>query len=106
MLKGAIDQIVTGRGVATGFGLLSLLWTGTAVFANLEQAVNVAWGVEPRSFIKKRFVAIGMLLLVGALLGASFGFSTAVSAIRTHISRYLALARLAGYLISLGILYL
>lgn len=78
-----VEQVVKGRGAATGFGVLTLIWTGTSVIATFENAINLIWNVrEPRGFLKQRLLAIGLLLLMGALLGASVGITALVTAIR------------------------
>ncbi|HEX6751480.1 MAG TPA: YhjD/YihY/BrkB family envelope integrity protein [Longimicrobium sp.] len=49
-------------------GLLLALWSGSAVFIALEDSLNAAWGVtSTRGFVKRRAVAVGTLVGVGAL---------------------------------------
>lgn len=79
-----IQEIIQGSSAATGFGLIALLWAGSQAFVNLEIAVNIAWDVEPRSFIKQRLIAIVLLFAVGLLLLLSFGITTAISAARGY----------------------
>lgn len=76
-IRSAIGHAIRGRGAAGGIGLILLLWTGTSIFTNLEQAVNVVWDTqEKRSFLKSRGLALVLLIVVGGLLLASFGITT------------------------------
>ncbi|MCL5103917.1 MAG: YihY/virulence factor BrkB family protein [Armatimonadetes bacterium] len=82
-IRRVVEQVVRGRGAATGLGLLTLLWTGTSVIANFENAINLAWNVErKRGFVKQRLLAFFVLLMMGVLLGVSFGITAAVNAIK------------------------
>ena len=69
-------EVIAGRGSATLIGTLLLLWTGTSVIVNMEQAINMAWDVDqPRGFIKSRLIGAGMIVLIGILLGVSVGLT-------------------------------
>ncbi|MCX6345459.1 MAG: YihY/virulence factor BrkB family protein [Armatimonadetes bacterium] len=82
-LRGVIDQVIAGRGVATGVGLLALLWVGTSLVANLEKAINIAWRVKQRKFLRKRLLALGVLAMMGGLLGVSLGITAFMNAVRS-----------------------
>lgn len=82
-VRTAVDEIVAGRGVATGLGLASLFWIGTTVTASLEQAINVAWRLDQRGFVRRRLLALAMLFGSYALLVLSFGLTATLSAVRT-----------------------
>jgi len=82
-VKAAVDEIVAGRGIATGLGLAGLFWIGTTVTASLEQAVNVAWRLEQRGFVRRRLLALGMLFASYVLLVLSLVLTAAVSATRS-----------------------
>ena len=82
-VRAAVDEIVAGRGVATGLGLVTLLWIGTTVMASLEQAINVAWRLGQRGFVRRRLLALVVLLAAYALLVVSFVLTASLSAARS-----------------------
>lgn len=78
-----VREVVLGRGIAAAVSLAILLWSGTTAVANLTKAVNIVWDVqETRGFIQTRFLAAGVLLLLGILLGISFAITVFMSWIR------------------------
>jgi membrane protein len=72
---------------ATAFGIIALVFTSTAVFASLQDALNAIWSVAPRPgnivwpYVRKRLMSFLMVLLFGAVLMLSFIAGTAVSAV-------------------------
>ena len=68
-----------------------LLLGATAVFAQLQGALNRVWGVETRpgqyvwSFLATRIVAFGMVLAVGFLLLLSLVVSAAIAAVSSRL---------------------
>lgn len=83
VVRGAVTEVVSARGVATGVSLLALLWTGTSTVTILEEAMNVAWNVrERRPFLTRRLVAVAMFVVIGALLAISVALSALVAAVR------------------------
>lgn len=78
-----VDGVIEGSGTATVISVILLLWTGTTVLATIERAINLAWDIEtPRGLVRQRLVALGMLVLIGALLGVSTGFTGAFLAMQ------------------------
>lgn len=86
VLKGA-DRPDSGR-LTTGVGIVTLLLGATAVFGQLQDALNTVWAVAPKpgatltTLLRKRLhsfalvVGIGFLLLVSLILSAGLtGFS-------------------------------
>lgn len=77
-------------GAATLVGVIGLLFAATAVFVNLQDALNSIWGVAPKPgwriwpFIRKRLLSFLMILVVGSILLLSFLFSAAVAALREY----------------------
>lgn len=65
------------RGLASLFGVATLLFGASGVFAELRSDLNTIWRVRPKnangfmSIIKDRFFSFGMVLAVGLLLLAS-----------------------------------
>jgi membrane protein len=67
LIEQNINQVLELRGAVGIIGLVSLLWSGTNVFAILAHNINQAWAqAESRNLLEKRLVALGM---VGALAG-------------------------------------
>ncbi|MCE5199768.1 MAG: YihY/virulence factor BrkB family protein [Armatimonadota bacterium] len=82
--RGIIEQVVRGSSAATGIGIIAFLWSGTSVIVILEMVLNQAWEVnQKRGFVAQRLLAIGVLIVLGALFGLSFGLTTAITAIRS-----------------------
>lgn len=77
---------------ATTFGVGVLILGATAVFAQLQDALNEIWGVQTKpkkevfSFLLTRLVSFGMVLAVGFLLLASLLITTAITTLSTHLS--------------------
>jgi membrane protein len=74
--------------VATIVSLFALMLGATASFAQLQQALNKAWGVKPdphrnqiRVFLVKRVFSFGILITVAFLLLVSLALSTVIAAI-------------------------
>jgi membrane protein len=87
-----------GSGVlATVVGLVTLLLGATAVFVQLQDALNQIWEVAPqpgrmiRDFLKKRLISFGMLLCIGFLLLVSLGISAGLAALQTFLESRLDL---------------
>ena len=82
--------------VATIVSAVALIIGATGAFAQLQQALNKAWGVKPdphrnqiRVFLVKRVFSFGILITVAFLLLVSLALSTVISAISTALtSRY------------------
>lgn len=74
--------------VATVVSVFALILGATASFAQLQAALNKAWGVKPdptrnqiRIFLMKRVFSFGILISIAFLLLVSLALSTVVSAI-------------------------
>lgn len=73
-------------GIAAVLGTLALLLGASATFAQLQAALNTAWGVRPRErgvrhFVLKRLLSFGLLVIIGILLLASLVTSAFVGRI-------------------------
>lgn len=107
-----VRGVVSGRGAATGLGLVFLLWSGTSAIVMLEQAVNVAWNCTlVRPFWLKRLLAVAMLFIGGGMFGVSFASTAALERLR-HTEqcllgicpgRWSGLWNLTAYLLPLAI---
>lgn len=93
------DVITPNRGAFLSVGLVGTLWAASGGFAATMEALNIAYEVdETRPFWKTRPLAIGLALVIGALLllalsvmivGPRFGEWLAA---KFHISQLFALA--------------
>jgi membrane protein len=72
LVTGFVDDVVRSEHPGLlSVGLLLALWSGSAVFAALEDTLNVAYDVTAkRGFVKKRMVTLGTLIAVGLLFTA------------------------------------
>lgn len=70
-----LTAIVSTRVQALTIGAVTLLYTATSVFVHMETALCIVWDVRPRAFWKSRLLALAMLLLTGAGLLLSLGFT-------------------------------
>lgn len=78
LIEKNIQRVLELRGTVGIVGLIGLLWSATGVFTTLTNNVNRAWpGADPRSFLKRRLVALG---IVGGLAGLLI-FSLASTAV-------------------------
>ncbi len=67
LIQHNIDQVLELRGPIGLVGLVSLIWSGSSVFAVLAYNVNLAWPqAQPRNLLEKRLVGLSM---IGVLLG-------------------------------------
>jgi membrane protein len=70
-------------------GLVVLLFSATAVFAQLQKSMNKIWNVEPTpdlkvkeeliGWLRKRLVSLGMVVAIGFLLMVSLAVSAALN---------------------------
>ena len=71
----AADVITPSRGALLSFGLIGTLWTCSSGFAEIIEALNVAYDVpETRPFWKTRLLSIELLFLSGTLVTLAFVF--------------------------------
>jgi membrane protein len=87
-IQAAIDNARTEGGlVATGLGIVTLLFGLWGVFGELQDALNTIWGVAPRpgrgvlDIIKQRFWSFAMVVGIGFLLLVSLAVSAALAAL-------------------------
>jgi membrane protein len=72
-----ITQVIKGKNIAVGIGMVLLLWSGTTVMVMLEQAMNLAWGVrEKRSFLRSRAVGFALFAATSILVLIAIGLTT------------------------------
>ena len=87
----------SSRGLASLFGLATLLFGSSRVFAELRAALNTIWCGHPKStrgfmsIVKERIVSFGMVLAVGVLLVVSLLLGTTVAALGKFFKELLPL---------------
>lgn len=89
------QQKDSGGTLATVLGVFALVFGATGVVAQLQSALDKAWGVEPdpeqggvRTFLVKRALSFVMILIVAVLLLALLVLSTLLSIFSEEISRW------------------
>ena len=84
-LSTVLPSLAARSGLPLVFGLLSLLWSSMQIYVTGSTAMNMAFEVkEKRSWIKLRLIAVGLLLVSGALLLVSLFLSGAPNAIHAY----------------------
>jgi membrane protein len=86
-IQATIENARTEGGlIATGLGIVTLLFGLWGVFGELQDALNTIWGVAPRpgrgvlGIIKQRFWSFAMVVGIGFLLLVSLAVSAALAA--------------------------
>jgi membrane protein len=98
IIETVLQDAHANSGAATLFGLLGIFFGATAVFVNLQDAMNTIWGVTPKPggriwpFFKKRIFSFLMVLGFGLVLLLSLLVSTAITAFVTFASTTLPFA--------------
>jgi membrane protein len=81
--------------VATVAGVVTLLVGASAVFAELQDALNTIWDAQPspdagiRSIVKKRLLSLSMVAVIGFLLLVSLALSSILNAIGAYMGSVL-----------------
>src|SRR6266481_8324423 len=93
MLKSASS---TGSGIiATAVGIGTLIIAATAVFGELQSALNVIWKAPATTspgvwyLVKSRLLSLSVILVIGCLLLVSLVISAALAAFSDYIDRIL-----------------
>lgn len=80
LIERNIQQVLDLRGTAGIVGLIGLLWSAMGAFAALAHNINRAWpDAEPRSFLERRLVALGMIGTLAVLLTLSLVSTTVLN---------------------------
>ncbi|HUN40465.1 MAG TPA: YihY/virulence factor BrkB family protein [Acetobacteraceae bacterium] len=110
-IKGAGSH---GAGItATIVGVVSLLLTATAVFGELQTALNAIWRAQPkgssmRQLLRSRLVSLGLVLLLALVLIVSLVLSALIVGLQHQLNRIMAvpatLIGLLNFILSLALL--
>lgn len=82
----------TANIIATIVGLVTLLVAATGVFVELQDDLNIVWGVQPRpghglrAFLLDRLLSMAMILALGFLLLVSLVVNAGLSAMATYFT--------------------
>jgi len=113
----ALDAARPNSAAATVAGLFGLVFGATAVFVNLQDALNSIWGVAAKPgwqvwpFFRKRLLSFLMILGLGLILSLSFILSTTIAALREFATKssFPSVGRplvIADFIVWIGILTL
>jgi membrane protein len=113
IVKAAANRPHTGNWAAVA-AVITLGAGATAVFVELQDALNSIWGVKPkrghgiRDFVRVRLLSVAMVLGVGFLLLVSLMLNAALAALGRFAGGFLPEHRLllgtVNFLVSLGVI--
>jgi membrane protein len=66
-----IDQTISARGSIGLIGVIGLLWSGSSVFNFLAISLTKIWGSKPRSYWRRRALAVVSVFTLGVVFLAS-----------------------------------
>jgi membrane protein len=88
------DVIAPSHGALLSFGVLGTLWTCSSGFAEIIEALNVAYDVpETRPFWRTRLLAIELIFVTGTLVILAFAFMIVGPQFGEFLARHLGLTR-------------
>lgn len=106
------QQPGSGGILATVFGVATLLLGASGIFAQLQEALNTIWDVQPQSginiknFLQKRLLSFAIVLVIGFLLLVSLIVSAILAAIANFFGhlfpQWIQLGRILNLIFSLG----
>ena len=79
-LPALLRSLVQITGPLAVVSLLALLWLGSNLFANVENAFSIIFRVRGRDLLQQRIMAIGMVLVLTLLLPISLGAASFITA--------------------------
>lgn len=106
------QQPGSGGTLATLFGIATLLLGASAIFAQLQEALNTIWnvrsqpGLNLKNFVQKRLLSFAMVLVIGFLLIVSLIVSAVLAAIANFFGHlfpgWIRLGQILNFIFSLG----
>jgi membrane protein len=79
-LRKVIAGVIDAKGIATGVGILVLMWSAIGWFQVVDTKINEIWGVsKSRSFIKGKLFALAMVAGIGLVAVTSFAATAAIN---------------------------
>ncbi|MBD3178492.1 MAG: YihY family inner membrane protein [Candidatus Latescibacteria bacterium] len=104
------EQELAGK-ISALISITILLFSSTAVFVQLQKAMNRIWGVQPRpgkavkNWLKKRLVSLVMIMAIGFILILSILFKTGLSLILGDIGNVMNVLSSLGSIVVYIILF-
>jgi membrane protein len=98
--------------LATAIGLVVLLFGASGVFGQIQDSLNVIWGVQPKpglglwGLIKARFLSFAMVLGIGFLLLVSMVITTVLSALTGALGGYFPMPGEIAHLVNFTVSFL
>ena len=93
--------------VATSIGVLTLLVAVTSIFGEMQNTLNVIWGVQDRSkdatvsaFVKARAASAGLVAILGFLMIVSLSISAALTALGARLETALPFGYMVVYAVN------
>ena len=110
-VAGLLKSLINLTGPLALIALVALLWLGSNLFSNIENAFSIIFRIRGRDLVPQRLVAIGMVLVLTILLPVSLGASSLVTAGWDRFSHLLprqaaGTLTIIGPVTSLGVLWL
>ena len=110
-LTDLLKSLVRLTGPFAVAALVGLLWLGSNLFSNMENAFSIIFRIRGRDLVPQRLMAIGMVLLLALLLPLSLGAASLVTAGSDWFDRLVpkdvgVVLSYVGPLTSLGVLWL
>jgi membrane protein len=94
--------------VAAIIGITTLLIGATSVFAEIQESINMIWGLKPKpkkswlKMIQNRFLSFSIIISLGFLLIVSLGFSTIIETFSHHLQeRFSGIAVIFFYILNI-----
>jgi len=106
-----LKSLIEGTGLFAIASLIGLLWLGSNLFSNMENAFSIIFRIRGRDLVPQRVMAIGMVLILAVLLPLSLGAASLVT-VGSDNFRHLVpkgvgvVLSYVGPLTSLGVLWL
>jgi membrane protein len=100
------QQPSANSGLATLFGVVTLLIGATGVFGQLQDALNIIWDVKPKPgvglkvFFLSRLLSFAMVLVIGFLLLVSLLLSAILAAISHYFGDLIPSFQFVGQLLN------
>jgi membrane protein len=110
VIEPLLNNLIQITGPLGAVALVGLLWLGSNLFANIENAFSIIFRVRGRNLIAQRIMAIGMVLVLAVLLPLSLAATSLVAAGSDFFGAHLppqtqSLLTYLGTLTSLGALW-
>ena len=109
-VNGLLRSLIEITGPLAVVSLVTLLWIGSNLFTNMENAFSIIFRTPGRPIVAQRLMALAMVLVLTALLPTSLGAASFVTAGSAEFTRFLPwplglVLSIVGPLTSLAVLW-